>query len=202
MKTIVIGSGNPDKARELSELLSGLPYEVKSTADFGAVPAPEETADTFEGNAIEKARYYAARFGVACVADDSGLEVDALDGAPGVYSARYAGEGCSYADNNRKLLGALVDVPESRRTARFVCCAAFVEPGGGAAHVEFGTVEGRIATAPAGANGFGYDPVFIPNGHAATFGEMDPAAKHSLSHRGAAFRKMRAYLESLVLEQK
>ncbi len=196
-KQLLIGSANQEKARELAELLHGLPWEVKSLADFPPVPEPEEDGVTFEENAVKKARYYSERFGIACVADDSGLETDALGGAPGVYSARYAGLPADYDRNNAKLLKELGDTPWHERTARFVCCAAFVEPGG-EPHVEYGTVEGHIATACFGSNGFGYDPLFVPNGHDRTFGEMPPEKKHSLSHRGEAFRKMRTYLEGLA----
>lgn len=191
--TLLIGSSNRDKAAELAGLLDGAPWTVRTLADFDAVPEPEETETTFEGNALLKARYYGERFGVACVADDSGLEVDALDGAPGVYSARYAGDNCTYDDNNRKLLAALAGAAAAERTARFVCCAAFVDPDG-TTRVERGTVEGVIAPEPRGTKGFGYDPVFIPNGFEETFGELPPAVKSSVSHRGEAFRKMSAYL--------
>ena len=193
---LLIGSGNRDKAAELAHILEGLPWTIHSLRDYPEVEEPIEDGATFEENALKKARYYGQQFGVACVADDSGLVVDALDGAPGVYSARYAGEGCTYADNNAKLLNALRDTPESERTARFVCCAALVLPDG-RSHIELGTVEGRIAAEYRGANGFGYDPVFIPQGHDVTFGEMDPADKHAISHRGRAFRNLRAYLETV-----
>ncbi len=192
-RALLIGSNNKDKAAELAGLLADTPWTVKTLAEFGSVPEPDETEDTFEGNALLKARYYSAYFGVACVADDSGLEVDVLNGAPGVYSARYAGEDCTYDDNNRKLLAALQGVPPEDRTARFVCCAAFVDTNG-AQHVERGTVEGRIAPEPRGTQGFGYDPVFIPNGYDRTFGELSPDVKHSVSHRGEAFQKLSAYL--------
>ena len=195
IEPLLIGSGNIDKAAELAHLLEGLPWAVRSLRDYPKITEPEEDADTFEGNALKKARYYSEAFQVCCVADDSGLVVDALGGAPGVFSARYAGEGCTYADNNTKLLEALRDVPEPHRTARFVCCAAFVALDG-STHTELGTVEGLIALACRGPNGFGYDPLFIPEGHAATFGELDPACKHAISHRGRAFRKIRGYLET------
>ncbi len=194
---LLIGSGNRDKAAELRHLLVGLPWEVMSLADYPPAEEPEEDQDTFEGNALLKARYYGSSFGVACVADDSGLEVDALGGAPGIHSARYAGPGCSYDDNNRKLLGALAAVSDDQRIARFVCCAAFIGLDG-TEHVERGTIKGRIAASARGANGFGYDPLFIPDGMSLTFGELDPDSKHSVSHRGRAFRQLRRYLESLV----
>ena len=194
-KPLLIGSANKEKAHELAELLQGLPWEVKGLAEFPPVPEPEEDGATFEENAIKKAHYYSNRFGIACVADDSGLETDALGGAPGVYSARYAGLPPNYDNNNAKLLQELGDTPWHERTARFICCAAFVEPGG-KPHVEYGTVEGHIAMACFGNNGFGYDPLFVPNGYDRTFAEMPSGKKHALSHRGEAFRKIRAYLEA------
>jgi len=192
---LLLGSANRNKARELAELLKGLPWDVRGLNDFPEVEAPEEHGTTFEENAILKARFYTSQFGVACVADDSGLEVDALDGAPGIYSARYAGPGCSDDDNNYKLLEALDGIPWHERTARFRCCAALVRPGMDDAHVEFGTVEGHITIAGAGENGFGYDPLFVPAGQDRTFGEMTLSQKHAISHRGRAFAGMRAFLE-------
>lgn len=194
---LLIGSNNKDKAREIRMLLADSPWDVKSLSDFAPVREPVETEKSFEGNALLKARYYAERFGVACVADDTGLEVDALDGAPGVYSARYAGEDCSYDDNNRKLLAALEGLPRERRRACFVSVAAFVD-GEGGEHVERGTVEGVIAPECLGEQGFGYDPVFIPDGFDCTFSELAPEAKAEVSHRGRAFRKLCDYLASLV----
>jgi XTP/dITP diphosphohydrolase len=196
-EVLLIGSNNRKKAAELAELLRGLPWEVKSLADFPAVAEPEENAETFEENAAAKARYYSEAFGVACAADDSGLCVDALGGAPGVLSARYAGSDCNDARNVAKLLDALAEVPWHLRTARFVCCAAFVRPGA-EPHLERGKVEGHISVEPFGSNGFGYDPVFVPEDHDCTFAEMDPRDKHAISHRGRAFAKLRAHLETLV----
>ena len=192
-RTLLIGTGNRDKAAELKTLLADSVWRVVGLEDLDLIPEPEEDQATFEANALLKSRYYSSHYGLPCVADDSGLEVDALRGAPGVYSARYAGPGCSYADNNRKLLRELEDVPEAARTARFVCCAAYVDTGG-IEHVERGVVEGRIALKPRGHNGFGYDPLFIPQGYHETFGELPPEAKHRVSHRGQAFRKMKFYL--------
>jgi XTP/dITP diphosphohydrolase len=195
-KPLLIGSGNRGKAAELAELLRDLDWEVKSLADFPKVDEPIEDADTFEGNALKKAAYYSELFGIACIADDSGLVVDALNGAPGIYSARYAGPECDDARNREKLLAALKGIPTESRTARFVCCAVFIEPGS-EPHLEKGAVEGHIAFKCKGVLGFGYDPLFIPEGFDATFGEIDPAQKHSVSHRGRALRKLCAYLESL-----
>ncbi len=193
-KTLLIGSANRGKARELAEILEGLPWQVKGLADFPAVSAPAETGQTFEENAILKARYYSGQLGVACVADDSGLAVDALDGAPGVYSSRYAGRDGDDEANNLKLLDELDGLLWHERGARFVCCAAFIEPGG-EPHIEVGSVEGHIAQEPFGDGGFGYDPLFVPVGSEKTFGEMELEEKHAISHRGAAFRKLRAFLE-------
>ncbi|MBI2422002.1 MAG: RdgB/HAM1 family non-canonical purine NTP pyrophosphatase [Candidatus Hydrogenedentes bacterium] len=190
-----MGTSNRDKVRELREILAGLPWEICSLADLAPVPEPEEAGATFEENALLKARYYASHFSMACVADDSGLEVDALGGAPGVRSARYAGEGCSYSDNNEKLLDALAEMSWPERLARFVCCAAFAAQDG-STHVVRGTVEGRIAAESFGENGFGYDPVFVPSGHECTFAEMSAREKHAISHRGRAFRELRAWLET------
>ncbi len=193
IETLLIGSGNRHKAIELARMLEGLPWVVKCLADFPKVPEPVEDGDTFQANAVKKALYYGQGFNVCCVADDSGLVVDALRGAPGVLSARYAGEGASDADNNRKLLRELDDVPMSQRTARFVCCAAFADRSGHI-HIETGTVEGHIAMEPRGRHGFGYDPLFIPVGGTLTFGEMESAAKDAISHRGRAFKRLHDYL--------
>ncbi len=194
--TLLIGSGNLKKAAEIADLLDGLPWIVKSLADFPPVREPEETGTAFEENALLKARYYSKLFHVATAADDSGLVVDALDGAPGVQSARYAGEQCDDAANNAKLLAALADVPAERRIARFVCCAAIAFPEG-QSHVEMGTVEGRIAPEPRGSRGFGYDPLFIPEGYTLTFGELDPEIKRAISHRARAMHRLRDYVRSL-----
>ena len=145
---------------------------------------------------LSEGRYYHEASGIPCVADDSGIVVDALDGAPGVYSARYAGENAADADNNAKLLRELATVPECRRTARFVCCAAMVHSNG-RTHSETGAVEGRIALEPRGQSGFGYDPVFIPEGYARTFAELGGEVKQRISHRARAFGKLRHYLEQL-----
>ena len=194
-KILLIGSGNRDKAAELRALLMGTDWEVRSLADYPEVKEPVENTVTFDGNAKLKAKYYGELFDVACVADDSGIEVDALDGKPGVHSARYAGEDCTYADNNRKLMEALSGIEDDKRGARFVCCAAYRSEDD-RFHTEFGEVRGTIAREGRGGNGFGYDPLFIPEGSGLTFGEMEPSVKKTFSHRGKAFRKMRAFLES------
>jgi XTP/dITP diphosphohydrolase len=193
-RPLLIATGNRHKFAEIAAFLDGVPWQLVGLRDFPACDEPVEDGDSFEANALIKARAYGERFGVACVADDSGLVVDALGGAPGVYSARYAGAGCTDADNNAKLLRELDGVPDTSRGARFVCCCVVNVPGR-APHTERGTVEGRIAHAVSGIAGFGYDPLFIPEGHDRTFGELGPEIKSSISHRAEAFRMMRAYLE-------
>lgn len=194
-RKLLIGSANANKARELAELVADLPWTVVSLRDMSELAAPEETGNTFAENAELKARYYADAFDVACIADDSGLMVDFLEGAPGVLSARYAGEEANDAANNDKLLEALEEALWHERTAHFVCCAAFYEPGG-AIHLETGEVQGHISVAPFGSNGFGYDSLFVPEGYEQTFAEMAASEKHAISHRGRAFAKMRAWLET------
>lgn len=167
-----------------------------SPDDFPGCQEVEETEESFEGNALKKALAVAAFTGLPALADDSGLEVDALGGAPGVRSARYAGEGASDAENVEKLLHEMRGVPDEKRGARFVCVIALAQPDG-RAEIFRGGVEGRIGGTPAGIGGFGYDPVFYPEGHGRTFAEMSPKEKDSMSHRGRALGKLRAYLPSL-----
>lgn len=187
MTSVVLATANPDKAREVRDLLAGAGLEVAPRpAGLGEV---DETGSTLEENALIKARAVASATGAAAVADDTGLFVDALDGAPGVYSARYAGEGASYDDNVAKLLAALDGVPEPRR-ARFVTVAALVRPGGEEL-VATGTLDGSIARLPAGSEGFGYDPVFVPDdGDGRTLAQLSATEKHAISHRGRAFRAL------------
>jgi XTP/dITP diphosphohydrolase len=185
---VVLATANPDKARELREILSvvgGLEV-LDRPAHLDDVA---ETGTTLEANAELKARYVAVQTGLPAVGDDTGLFVDALDGAPGIYSARYAGERATYADNVAKLLAALRDVDEPR-TARFETAAVLVGSDG-ARVVRLGRVDGVITTSARGTNGFGYDPVFVPDeGGGRTLAELDDAEKHALSHRGRAFRAL------------
>jgi XTP/dITP diphosphohydrolase len=194
---LVLGSANPGKLRELRAILAGVPVELVGLAEAGRgrPPAVEETGETFLENALAKARAYAAWSGLATVADDSGLEVDALGGAPGVRSARYAGPGASDRANLDKLLAALAGVPPERRTARFRCAAVLVDPGVGEWHAE-AAWEGRLLEAPRGGGGFGYDPVFLPDGWDRTSAEVDQATKDAASHRGRAFRRLRPAIEA------
>ena len=194
---LLLASGNPGKLRELRAILEGLPVELVGLAEAGAgePPAVAETGATFLDNALLKARAYAAWSGLAAVADDSGLEVDALGGGPGVRSARYAGQGASDRANLDKLLAELDGVPPERRTARFRCAAVLVDPSLGEWHAE-GTWEGRLLAAPRGSGGFGYDPVFVPDGWDRTSAEVDQATKDAASHRGRAFRALRPAIEA------
>lgn len=193
--TVVLATANPDKVAEITAILA-------EAAPVGILPRPagladvEETGDTLEANARLKALAVAAATGRPAMADDTGLEVDALGGAPGVYSARYAGEGVRYADNVAKLLAELGALPDrgGARRARFRTVALVAWPDGREILAE-GTVEGRIATVANGDRGFGYDPVFVPDeGDGRTFAEMAPDEKHAVSHRGRAFRALAALL--------
>jgi XTP/dITP diphosphohydrolase len=187
----VLATANADKAREIADILGS---SVTLLPRPPSVPDVEETGDTLLANARLKARALVAATGEAAIADDTGLEVDALGGAPGVYSARYAGEQATYADNVAKLVEALAEVEGDRR-ARFRTVALAAWPDGREVVAE-GTVEGDIALAPRGHGGFGYDPVFVPReGDGRTFAEMPAADKHRLSHRGRAFRALAAQLE-------
>lgn len=198
MKTVVIASNNAHKAEEIASALDFPGWEFRTLRQMGLESDPAEDADSFEGNARIKA--LAARTasgGTAVLADDSGLEVDALGGAPGVYSARYAGEDATDADNNAKLLSQLADVPDAERTARFVCTLVFVDEDGSEC-VARGTVEGRIGCVGRGSNGFGYDPLFLPDVFAdgRTLAEAEPHEKNAVSHRGNALRDLKSQLEA------
>ncbi len=189
---LVIASANTDKAAEIAEILGTVP-DLELVPRPASVPDVDETGATLVENARLKARALAEATGLAAVADDTGLEVEALDGAPGVYSARFAGERATYADNVAKLLRVLDETgartPERRR-ARFRCVAFVAEPDGTELWCE-GAVDGTIAPAPTGSSGFGYDPVFAPDGYdGSTFAELTAAEKHRISHRGRAFRAL------------
>jgi len=195
-QVLYIGSMNTKKAREMQEILAGLPIEVRPLPSTGIVPV-EEDGTTFAENASRKALALAEQLQAAVVADDSGLEVDALGGRPGVWSARYGGPLISDDQRCRMLLEELRGVPGPQRTARFRCCIALAVPGR-VLLTAAGTVEGRIALAPRGTGGFGYDPIFLPQGHDRTFAEMSAAEKHAISHRGQALRHLRGQLEQLL----
>lgn len=193
-RTIVLATGNAGKVREFTGLLEGLNLHIRPQSDF-AVPEADETGLSFIENAIIKARNAARHTGLAAIADDSGLEVDALNGAPGIYSARYAGPGKGDMANNDKLLDALRDTPKEQRTARFQCVIAYLR------HAEDptpliaqGTWEGFILSEPRGEQGFGYDPLFWVPTHECSSAELDAAIKNTLSHRGQAMHALLAQL--------
>jgi XTP/dITP diphosphohydrolase len=195
---LLIATNNPGKIREYQELLAGLPVEVTFPAHEGLVLEVEESGDTFEENARIKAAAYAQASGLPTLADDSGLEVDALDGAPGVRSARYGGPGANDSDRYRKLLAALKDVPAGQRSARFRCTVALVLSDG-AIHTADGACEGEIGFAPRGRHGFGYDPVFIVDGYAGmTMAELLDDEKNRISHRARAMMAMRPLLARVL----
>ena len=195
-RTIVLASSNAGKVREFNQLLGDLDLEVVPQSQFG-VPDAEETGLTFVENAILKARNAAQHTGRPALADDSGLEVDALNGAPGIYSARYAGPGASDAENLAKLLDTLKGVPEAQRSARFQCVLVYLrhalDP---TPLICQGSWEGRILPEPRGSNGFGYDPVFFVPTHGVSSAELGPDVKNSLSHRGQALRRLVAALSA------
>jgi XTP/dITP diphosphohydrolase len=192
---LVVATLNRAKGRELLELLGDVPYEVTLLADVPGATLPEETGATYQDNALLKARAAARTTGATALADDSGVEVDALDGAPGLHSARWGGPEMDDTGRNALLLERLRGVPAARRTARYRCVIAIVEPGG-RERVAEGTCEGVIAEAPRGGGGFGYDPIFYFPPLSATFGEVSAAAKHRVSHRGIAARAARALLQA------
>lgn len=197
MKTVVIATNNAHKVSEIRSALNFEGWEFKTLAEAGLVSDPEEDAGTFEGNARIKARAARAAaeeagLSVAVLADDSGLAVDALDGAPGVYSSRYAGTDGDDAANNAKLLIEMAEVPDGERAARFVCTLVFIDEDG-AETVARGTIEGAIGREERGGEGFGYDPLFMPEAFGGTrsLAEVSQAEKNGISHRGNALRQLR-----------
>jgi XTP/dITP diphosphohydrolase len=198
-RKIVLASNNAGKLREINQMLAGLHLSAVPQSDF-SVAEVEETGLTFVENALLKARNAARHTGLAAIADDSGIEVDALNGAPGIYSARYAGAGASDAQNLEKLLADLRQVPEARRGARFVCLMVYLRHEHDPTPILCqGTWEGRVLAAPRGAGGFGYDPVFFVPTHDCSSAELPPAVKNELSHRGQALRALVAALGSAHL---
>ena len=190
MVKLLVATNNPGKVREYEELLAGLPLEVTFPAREGITLQVDESGATFEENARLKALAYARASGLLTLADDSGLEVDALGGAPGVRSARYAGSGASDADRYQKLLDAMAGVPDDQRTARFRCVVALAWPGGAVRTAE-GRCEGRIGWAPRGEHGFGYDPVFVVDGFGGqTMAELVSEVKNRISHRARAVQNL------------
>ena len=195
-RKIVLASSNTGKVREFNELLAGSAIEVVPQTVYG-VPDIEETGLSFVENAILKARNAAQHTGLPAIADDSGLEVDALDGAPGIYSARYAGEGASDEDNLLKLLDALKDAADAERGARFQCLMVYMRHGADPTpHIVQGSWEGSILRAPRGDNGFGYDPVFYVPEQDCSSAQLAPEVKNRLSHRGQALSRLIALLRN------
>ena len=194
---LLVATTNRHKVREIRQLLDGVPLELTTLDAWPHVAAPAETGQTFEDNARAKALYYAAASHELTVAEDSGLEIDALGGAPGVESARYGGESSTYRQKFALIYDALRAKPAADLTARFVCAVALVKDG----HVLFearGMVEGRIAPAPAGDGGFGYDPIFFYPPYGCTLGQATAEQKAAVSHRGEAFRALRRFLEATL----
>lgn len=189
MKTLVFATNNKHKLHEVKEMLEGI-VDIKSLAEMGLEDDIPETADTLQGNALQKAQWVWERTRMDCFADDTGLEVEALDGAPGVYSARYAGEHCSFDDNINKLLGAMEG--ETNRKADFRTVVCLIE--NGAERYFEGRVDGVILTERYGEEGFGYDPIFMPDRFAVSFAEMPLEVKNQISHRGRAVEKLVEYL--------
>ncbi len=204
-REIVLATGNPGKLREIRQVLGPLGVRVLGLDELPPIPEPPETGDTFAENARQKALAYAAATGRWCLADDSGLVVDALDGAPGIHSARYAADrlgsdadrSARDAANNAKLLEELAETSDQRRTARFVCHLALAEPGRVLLDAE-GTVEGRILREARGTNGFGYDPLFLLPDLGRTAAELAPEAKNAVSHRGGAVRQFADKIAGLL----
>lgn len=196
-KRVVIATNNAHKLEEIARILAPLSWEFVSLGSCGDFPEPVEDADSFEGNARIKARAAHEVSGRAVLADDSGLEVDALQGEPGVRSARYAGVHGDDAANNRKLLEKLAGIPDAERTARFVCALVFVDEDGTELTAR-GTVEGRIGYEEKGTEGFGYDPLFLPDdfGGSRTFAEVSQSEKTAISHRGRALNDLKAQIEA------
>jgi XTP/dITP diphosphohydrolase len=188
---LVLASHNPGKARELAEMLDGR-FDVVSAGELG-LPEPEETEATFVGNALLKARAAAEASGLIALADDSGISVTALGGSPGIYSARWAGPSKDFGEAMRKVESRLEEVSADDFSAWFTCALAVAWPDGPAVVVE-GRIDGVLAFPPRGGNGFGYDPIFVPEGYDRTFGELDPKVKDGLSHRSRAFEKLKAAL--------
>ena len=192
-KKIILASTNKGKLREVREILDGTGFSVIPLSETGFTEEVEENGETFEENAFIKAEAVAKALGVPVLADDSGLEIDALGGEPGIRSARFMGRETPYSEKNAAILEKLKDVPEEKRTARFVCAMAMVYPDGRCLSVRE-TMEGRIAYEIAGENGFGYDPIFFLPEYGMTSAEITPEEKNAISHRGKALRKMAALI--------
>jgi XTP/dITP diphosphohydrolase len=193
---IILATRNVNKLLELREILNGLPLEIEALIDYPDIPEIEETGATFVENAVMKANAVFESTRILSIADDSGLEVDALNGAPGVRSARFAGNHHDYSANNRKLLESLENTPEEERGAQFRCVAAIIGPA--FKEIMEGIVRGRIIEEAKGDKGFGYDPLFVPEGFDKTFAELGEEIKNRISHRALAFEKVKEVLRKMI----
>ncbi len=191
---LVLATKNRDKIREIKHLLRGLKTKVLSIEDYPDLPEVHEDGETLRDNAIKKAVTIAAYTGKWALADDTGLEVKVLNGAPGVYSARFAGPGCKYIDNNKKLLKLLGDLPINKRKAQFKCVMALADPQG-KVHTVSGVINGYIGTRMQGTQGFGYDPVFVVPEYGKTFAQLGLKTKNQISHRGKALEKIKKVIQ-------
>lgn len=198
MKPLLVATHNRGKVAEFADMLADMQVAWRSLDDAGVTEDVAETGATFRDNALLKARAYAAMTGLLTLADDSGLEVDALGGAPGVLTARYGGPGLSHAQRYQLLLRSLADVPDAQRTARFRCVIVLVAADGSLLGESTGTCEGMIARAPAGEGGFGYDPVFFLPQRGLTMAQLAAAEKHQISHRGRALRGIEPRLRAVL----
>ncbi|HXQ36199.1 MAG TPA: RdgB/HAM1 family non-canonical purine NTP pyrophosphatase [Anaerolineales bacterium] len=197
MQSLLIATRNLGKVREIESILSDVGWSFSSLQAFTDIDTPEESGATYADNAILKARFYALATGMCSLADDSGLEVEALAGAPGVFSARYAGNDASDADRRALLLSELARTPNQNRRARFVSVVAISDAKGAVLNASEGICEGTIISSPRGDSGFGYDPLFVPDGYTQTFAELSDDIKNRISHRALALIKTRAFLSLL-----
>ena len=196
MPILLLGTRNPGKLREITSILEGSGWSFSSLQEFDHVGEAEENGVTYAENAIAKAQFYASSTGLIALADDSGLEVAVLSGAPGVYSARYAGEHASDADRRQLLLSELSKMNNPDRRARFVAVVAIADPSGAVLNLSEGICNGTLTSEPRGLGGFGYDPLFIPNGHTQTFAELPEHIKNRISHRALALAQTKQFLAS------
>ena len=197
-QTLLVGTRNPGKVREIENILAGCGWPFSLLQSFPGVDTPAESGATYADNAILKARFYAHATGTCALADDSGLEVEALAGAPGVFSARYAGDNASDADRRALLLSELAKIPNANRRARFVSVVAISDAKGSVLNVSEGICEGTIISAARGDGGFGYDPLFVPDGFNQTFAELTDDVKNIISHRAHALLNTRHFLLNMV----
>jgi XTP/dITP diphosphohydrolase len=189
MRQLILATNNPHKIAEITAILASIPIKILSASDFADFPKVEETGQTLEDNAGSKVKMIWDTYHIPSLADDTGLEVDYLNGAPGIFSARFAGPGCSYNDNKKKLLSLMEGIPESQRKARFRTAIAFIDKDG-TLHSVDGVLDGSIATRPRGKFGFGYDPIFVVFGTDRTLSQFPPKEKNGISHRSRALAKI------------